>query len=146
MLDIVINALPLSISFFHSRFPSLCYGDIPNFPKTTITGHVGRLIFGIMHGRPMICMQGRFHSYEGHSLMKCAFPVRVLRCLGIQCLVVTGESGSLNTGYKAGDIMVIKDHVNLPGFSGNNPLKGGLLLLFVAVVCCCCLFFVFYHY
>jgi len=103
---------------------SLWYGDIPNFPKTTIEGHVGRLIFGKMHGRPMICLQGRFHSYEGHSLMKCAFPVRVLRCLGIQCMVVTGESGSLNTGYKAGDIMVIKDHVNLPGFSGNNPLKG----------------------
>lgn len=100
------------------------YSDVPNFPKTTVKGHEGKMVFGNIHGKPIICMQGRFHSYEGHPLMKCAFPVRVLRCLGVQCLCITGEVGSINTGYKAGDIMVIKDHINLPGFSGNSPLKG----------------------
>jgi purine-nucleoside phosphorylase len=100
------------------------YGDIPNFPTSTVVGHKGRLVFGRLGGQEVLCMQGRFHAYEGYPLMKFAFPVRVMRFLGATVMMVTNAAGGLNTGYKMGNIMVLKDHINFPGFSGNNPLKG----------------------
>jgi len=100
------------------------YADIPKFPTSTVSGHKGRLVFGRLGGQEVVCMQGRFHAYEGYALMKCAFPVRVMRFLGATIMVVTNAAGGLNTGYKMGDIMVLKDHINAPGFCGNNPLKG----------------------
>ncbi|XP_007906868.1 purine nucleoside phosphorylase 4a [Callorhinchus milii] len=103
---------------------SFKYANIPNFPQSTVQGHAGRLVFGDLRGKPCVCMQGRFHMYEGYSLAKVTFPVRVFRLLGVEILIVTNAAGSIADGYKTGDIMVIKDHINVPGFSGQHPLCG----------------------
>ncbi|XP_078394285.1 purine nucleoside phosphorylase-like [Cetorhinus maximus] len=100
------------------------YSDIPNFPHSTVSGHAGRLVFGTLNGKMCVCMQGRFHFYEGHPVWKTTFPVRVFRLLGVETLIVTNASGGLNEDYKVGDIMIIKDHINLPGFAGISPLLG----------------------
>lgn len=100
------------------------YASIPNFPTSTVAGHAGSLVFGHLEGVPTVCMKGRFHAYEGYPLWKCALPVRVMKLLGVKMLIVTNAAGGINAGYKPGDIMVIKDHLNIPGFAGSNPLKG----------------------
>uniref|UniRef100_A0A8C0ALC2 Purine nucleoside phosphorylase n=1 Tax=Bos mutus grunniens TaxID=30521 RepID=A0A8C0ALC2_BOSMU len=100
------------------------YSEIPNFPKSTVPGHAGRLVFGILNGRACVMMQGRFHMYEGYPFWKVTFPVRVFRLLGVETLVVTNAAGGLNPNFEVGDIMLIRDHINLPGFSGENPLRG----------------------
>lgn len=100
------------------------YSDIPNFPTSTVPGHKGRLIFGVLKGVPTVCMQGRFHVYEGYSLWKCAMPVRVMKLIGVQTLIVTNAAGGLNPDFSVGDVMLIKDHINFPGFAGDNPLRG----------------------
>uniref|UniRef100_A0A3Q3X6Q3 Purine nucleoside phosphorylase n=1 Tax=Mola mola TaxID=94237 RepID=A0A3Q3X6Q3_MOLML len=103
---------------------SFAYSDIPGFPQSTVQGHAGRLVFGELKGKTCVCMQGRFHMYEGHSLCKTTFPVRVFKLLGVDTLIVTNAAGSLADGLQPGDIMVIKDHVNFPGMGGLNPLTG----------------------
>ncbi|XP_023246720.1 purine nucleoside phosphorylase-like [Copidosoma floridanum] len=100
------------------------YEDIPHFPSSTVKGHVGQMVFGYLHGVPVMCMQGRFHYYEGYPLWKCAMPVRVMKLVGVSHLIVTNAAGGLNPNYNVGDIMLMKDHVNLMGFAGNNPLQG----------------------
>jgi len=100
------------------------YSEIPGFPQSTVEGHVGRLLLGELHGIPVVCMQGRFHSYEGYSLWKTAMPVRVMKLLGVETLLVTNAGGGLNAAFNVGDIMVLKDHINLPGFSCQHPLRG----------------------
>ncbi|XP_062946092.1 purine nucleoside phosphorylase isoform X1 [Cynocephalus volans] len=100
------------------------YSEIPNFPQSTVPGHAGRLVFGFLNGRACVMMKGRFHLYEGYSLWKVTFPVRVFRLLGVDTLVVTNAAGGLNPKFEVGDIMLIRDHINLPGFCGQNPLKG----------------------
>ncbi|KAI3383590.1 hypothetical protein SNEBB_007829 [Seison nebaliae] len=100
------------------------YEDIPNFPISTVEGHCGNLIFGKIFNKPIICMQGRFHAYEGYPLLKCAMPIRIMKLLGVHVLIVTNAAGALNPDYKVGDVMIIEDHINMPGFSGNNPLIG----------------------
>lgn len=100
------------------------YSDIPNFPRSTVPGHAGRLVFGFLSGRACVVMQGRFHMYEGYSLSKVTFPVRVFQLLGVHTLVVTNAAGGLNPNFEVGDIMLIRDHINLPGFCGQNPLIG----------------------
>lgn len=97
------------------------YYDIPNFPVSTIEGHKGRFIFGEIAGRKVAVMQGRFHYYEGYTMKEVAFPVWVMRALGIKKLIVTNAAGGVNTSYSAGDLMLIKDHINL---MGSNPLIG----------------------
>ena len=77
-----------------------------------------------MNGRACVMMQGRFHMYEGYPFWKVTFPVRVFRLLGVEILVVTNAAGGLNPNFEVGDIMLIRDHINLPGFSGENPLRG----------------------
>ncbi|MBN3305961.1 PNPH phosphorylase, partial [Amia calva] len=103
---------------------SFSYADIPNFPQSTVQGHASRLVFGELRGKTCVCMQGRFHMYEGHPLSKVTFPVRVFKLLGVQTLVVTNAAGSLADSYSTGDIMIIKDHINMPGLAGINPLNG----------------------
>lgn len=103
---------------------SFPYHEIPGFPTSTVAGHKGRLVFGTLNGVSMVCMQGRFHVYEGYSLWKCAMPVRVMKLIGVKTLIVTNAAGGLNPNFRAGDIMIIKDHINFPGFSGDNPLRG----------------------
>ncbi|KAJ8911993.1 hypothetical protein NQ315_010004 [Exocentrus adspersus] len=103
------------------QFP---YEVIPHFPRSTVKGHVGELVFGYLTGVPVVCMKGRFHYYEGYPLWKCAMPVRVMKLLGITHLIVSNAAGGLNPNFKVGDIMLVKDHINLMGFAGNNPLQG----------------------
>ena len=96
------------------------YKDIPGFPVSTVEGHKGRLIFGMIEGRRAVAMQGRFHYYEGYTMQQVTFPVRVLKLLGIRCLFVSNASGGINTSFRVGDLMVITDHINLMP----NPLIG----------------------
>eukprot|EP00095_Tigriopus_kingsejongensis_P011779 maker-scaffold119_size336447-snap-gene-1.15 protein:Tk11779 transcript:maker-scaffold119_size336447-snap-gene-1.15-mRNA-1 annotation:"purine nucleoside phosphorylase" len=100
------------------------YDTIPNFPQSTVPGHKSRMLFGSLRGVPVMLMQGRFHAYEGYSLSKVAMPVRVMKLCGIEKLIVTNAAGGLNPMFKVGDIMIIKDHINIPGFTGLHPLKG----------------------
>ena len=100
---------------------SIDYADIPNFPRTTNPNHKGRLIFGNIEGVRVVCMQGRFHFYEGYSFEELAFPVRTLKLLGIDALIVTNAAGAVNKAYNPGDVMIIEDHINIAGF---NPNRG----------------------
>lgn len=99
----------------------LPYGEIPHFPVSTAPGHAGNLVVGTVESRPVLVMQGRFHLYEGYSPQQVAFPVRVMRALGVETLVVTCATGGLNHRFAAGDLMLIHDHINLMGC---NPLVG----------------------
>lgn len=100
---------------------SLAYGNIPNFPVSTVAGHSGRLIFGFLGETPVIALQGRFHSYEGYTMKELTFPVRVLFALGVRKMVVSNAAGGLNPDFNIGDMMIINDHINM--FS-DNPLIG----------------------
>ncbi|KAI8611670.1 nucleoside phosphorylase domain-containing protein [Chytriomyces sp. MP71] len=100
------------------------YKDIPNFAVSTVAGHVGKLVFGYLSGKLTVCMVGRKHAYEGHSLLRTVFPIRVARLLGTQTLLVTNAAGGLNTAFNVADIMVIEDHVCLPGLAGLSALVG----------------------
>lgn len=97
------------------------YAEVPHFPTSTAPGHAGNLVFGLLGGQPVVMMQGRFHTYEGYTPQQVTFPVRVFKALGVETLVVTCATGGLNRAFKAGDLMLIKDHLNL---TGNNPLIG----------------------
>jgi purine-nucleoside phosphorylase len=97
------------------------YQAIPNFPVSTVESHKGRLIFGMLGGKKVMAMQGRFHYYEGYSLQEVTFPVRVMKLLGIKRLLVSNASGGVNPDFEVGEIMIINDHINL--FPG-NPLIG----------------------
>jgi purine-nucleoside phosphorylase len=103
---------------------SLRYTEIPDFSPTGVLGHPGELITGELAGREVALMQGRVHFYEGYSLQRATFPVRVLHRLGAQTLIVTNAAGGLNDGFETGDLMLITDHINLVGMAGFNPLRG----------------------
>jgi purine-nucleoside phosphorylase len=98
------------------------YTDIPHFPISTVETHSGKLIFGKLSGKKVVCMQGRFHYYEGYSMQQVAFPVRVMKVLGVSTLFVSNAAGGMNPGYQVSDLMIIKDHISqlLP----TNPLIG----------------------
>jgi purine-nucleoside phosphorylase len=97
------------------------YVDIPGFARSTAPGHKGRLVFGTLSGKTVVCMQGRFHYYEGYSMQDIVFPIRVLKLLGIKALIITNAAGGVNTSFSVGDLMLITDHIN---FLGINPLIG----------------------
>lgn len=100
------------------------YIVIPHFPLSTVAGHAGVLVFGQLAGQSVVAMQGRFHLYEGYAPQELAFPVRVLRALGAELLIVTNAAGGLNPVYHVGDFMLIRDHIFLPGMTGFHPLIG----------------------
>jgi purine-nucleoside phosphorylase len=99
----------------------VAYKDIPHFPISTVESHKGKLVFGYLEGCPVVCMAGRFHYYEGYSMQQVTFPIRVLKALGVNELWITNVSGSTNADMEAGDIVFVKDHINL---QPENPLRG----------------------
>ncbi|WP_336786830.1 purine-nucleoside phosphorylase [Paenibacillus sp. MMO-177] len=97
------------------------YSDIPHFPVSTVEGHAGELVVGTLSGRAVVLMRGRFHMYEGYGPELTAFPVRVMKALGVATLLVTNAAGGVNLDYEAGNLMLISDHLNM---TGKNPLIG----------------------
>ncbi|MEG1551483.1 MAG: purine-nucleoside phosphorylase [Oscillospiraceae bacterium] len=97
------------------------YSEIENFPISTAPGHIGRFILGTLSEKKVICMQGRLHFYEGHSLSNISLPIRVMKSLGVSSLILTNAAGGINKSFNVGDIMLIDDHIN---FMGTNPLIG----------------------
>ena len=101
---------------------SIDYRDIPNFLVSTAPGHAGKLIFGTLAGVRMVCMAGRFHSYEGYDFEQLTLPVRLFKLLGVKAVILTNAAGAINATYRPGDIMIVSDHIKLTGAS---PLRGG---------------------
>lgn len=112
-----LGGLVKEISVEHT----LNYSDIPNFPVSTVVGHSGKLIFGKLSGKNVVVMQGRFHFYEGYNMKEVTFPVRVMKFLGIKNLFISNAAGGVNPKYQIGDLMIIRDHINL---MPSNPLIG----------------------
>lgn len=100
------------------------FSDIPHFHAPTVVGHVGRLVIGELAAVPVAVLQGRLHYYEGYSLAEVTFPIRMLKALGIQVLILTNAAGGIRPTFQAGDLMLIEDHINLLGLGGANPLRG----------------------
>ena len=100
------------------------YSEIPHFPISSVVGHVGRLVIGLLEDRPVLVQQGRVHYYEGYSMAQATFPIRLMQFLGIRTVILTNAAGGLNTSFKAGDVMLMTDHINLIGMAGQNPLRG----------------------
>jgi len=100
---------------------SISYSSIPNFPVSTVEGHAGNLVFGMLSGKKVMAMQGRFHYYEGYTMQDVTFPIRVMKKIGVRRLILSNASGGMNPDYKVGDIVFIKDHINL---MPTNPLIG----------------------
>lgn len=99
----------------------ISYKDIPNFPVSTVEGHHGKLVFGTIHGKPVMLMAGRFHYYEGYSMEEVTFPIRVMKALGVDTLILSNAAGGMNKNFKIGDLMIITDHINqFP----EHPLRG----------------------
>lgn len=102
------------------------YGEIPGFQMSTVPGHAGKLIFGVIGENrvPVVCMVGRLHFYEGYTFQQTTFPIRLSKKLGVSTVVVTNAAGGVNEKYVPGDLMIIDDHINFPGFAGYHPLRG----------------------
>lgn len=98
--------------------------EIPHWPVSTAPGHTGRVLLGQLIDKTVLVLQGRVHFYEGYSMAEITLPMRVMHALGIKTLIVTNAAGGLNPGYQPGDLMVIKNHINMPGMAGFNPLRG----------------------
>jgi purine-nucleoside phosphorylase len=100
------------------------FSEIPNFPVSSVVGHSGRLVSGKLEGRSVLVMQGRVHYYEGYSMSQVTLPIRMMKVLGINTVILTNAAGGINRSFKAGDVMLITDHINLIGMAGQNPLRG----------------------
>ncbi|MCY3935119.1 MAG: purine-nucleoside phosphorylase [Chloroflexi bacterium] len=102
----------------------LPYEEIPHWPQSTVVGHSGVLVIGQLAGQPVIAQRGRAHFYEGYSMAQVTFPVRVMQQLGAETFIFTNAAGGVNRSFEVGDIMLIEDHINFVGMSGQNPLMG----------------------
>ena len=100
------------------------YEHIPHFPASTVAGHAGRLLIGALAGQTVVAMQGRIHLYEGYTAEEITFPIRVMRRLGVETLILTNAAGGLNPNFHVGDLMLLVDHINFVGMAGHNPLVG----------------------
>ncbi|MBL8100600.1 MAG: purine-nucleoside phosphorylase [Anaerolineales bacterium] len=103
---------------------TIAYSDLPNFPVSTVHGHVGRFVIGMLEDKPVLVMQGRIHYYEGYTMGETTLPVRIMQRLHIPSLIVTNAAGGVNPNFSPGDVMLITDQLNLMGMSGLNPLMG----------------------
>ncbi len=116
--------LGTGLGSFTDKIEIVCeisYADIPHFPVSTVQSHKGKLIFGFVEKKPIVCMAGRFHYYEGYSMKQVTFPIRVLKFLGITQLWITNVAGGTNADYQAGDLVFLRDHINI---QPENPLRG----------------------
>ena len=112
------------LGYFADSLEEACiipYGEIPHFVKTTAPDHSGNLVIGKVSGKTLLCMQGRFHFYEGYTMQEITYPVRVMQGLGMKKLILTNAAGGMGEGFREGDLMLISDHIN---FMGQNPLVG----------------------
>lgn len=100
------------------------FKDIPGFPVSTVMGHEGKVVIGMLESQPVLVLQGRTHYYEGYTMAQVTFPIRVMQRLGVEILVVTNAAGAVNPEYNPGDLMMITDHISMIGMTGNNPLRG----------------------
>jgi purine-nucleoside phosphorylase len=100
------------------------YGEVPHFPKPSVEGHMGKLVLGRLANTTVLIMQGRVHFYEGYPIQQIVLPVRVMQVMGVKTLIVTNAAGGINPTFRAGELMLISDHLNLMGMTGNNPLFG----------------------
>ena len=100
------------------------YAAIPGWPASTVHGHQGNLVIGGLEGQVVAVMQGRAHFYEGYSMQQVTFPIRVMKALGMHTVILTNAAGGINQQYQVGDLMLLEDHINLPGMVGANPLMG----------------------
>jgi len=103
---------------------AIAYSSLPNFPVSTVEGHIGQFVFGNLEGQPVVVMQGRLHYYEGYGMAEVTLPIRVMQLLGIKVLIVTNAAGAVNPVFEPGDVMLITDHLNLIGMAGLSPLRG----------------------
>lgn len=115
-----LNGLAESVQ----RADVIPFGDLPHMPVSTVQGHMGRLVIGELEGQVVFVMQGRVHYYEGYSMGQVTLPIRIMQRLGIEMLFVTNAAGGVNPDFNPGDVMLIKDHLNLIGMTGANPLFG----------------------
>jgi purine-nucleoside phosphorylase len=99
-------------------------GEVPGWPTSTVEGHAGRVRIGSLEGQPVVIQQGRVHYYEGYSMPRVGFPVRVMQHLGVEILIITNAAGAVNPDFQPGDLMLIRDHINLLGMAGQSPLRG----------------------
>jgi len=120
-VSIILGSGLGGISGALSESVTIPYDEIPHFARSTAHGHAGQLVCGLLEGVPVVVMEGRMHAYEGYPLQQITFPVRVMKRLGTELLIVTNACGGLNPQYRTGDLMVIEDHINL---LGDNPLTG----------------------
>ena len=104
-----------------SEATAIPYAEIPHFPQSTVESHAGQLVCGVLAGTPIVAMEGRFHYYEGYSLQQVTFPVRVMKALGIETLLVTNAAGGMNPQFDLADLVIIEDHISL---LPDNPLRG----------------------
>lgn len=100
------------------------YGDLPNWPQSTVAGHSGRMYIGNLEGKQVVVLQGRVHHYEGYSTQQITLPMRVLQLLGVETVILTNAAGGLNKSFSAGDLMIINDHISMLTMPGNSPLRG----------------------
>ncbi|WLF78250.1 Purine nucleoside phosphorylase [Lodderomyces elongisporus] len=109
-----------------SSIIEISYSEIPGFKTSTVQGHAGKLVFGLIGANkvPVMCMVGRLHFYEGYTFQQTTFPVRVASKIGVSTVIVTNAAGGINAEYKAGELMLIEDHINFPGLAGWHPLRG----------------------
>lgn len=103
------------------------YGQIPDWPVSTVFGHQGQLVNGTLQNQPVLVMQGRVHYYEGYSMAQVTLPIRVMQRLGTEIIIVTNAAGAVNPDYEPGDLMLILDHINMMGMAGLSPLRGANL-------------------
>lgn len=100
------------------------YEEIPGWPQSTVHGHSGNLVIGTLEGKKVVAQQGRAHFYEGYSMKQVTFPIRIMHLLGVGTVILTNAAGGVDPSFNIGDVMLINDHINLPGLAGNNPLMG----------------------
>lgn len=123
-IGIVLGSGLAALAEAVSEADRMPFTEIPGFPAATVEGHPGQVVMGRLEGHPVMVLQGRAHFYEGYSIQRVTFPIRVMQLLGIRTLIVTNAAGGLNPAFRPGDLMLIRDHIGLFGMAGVNPLRG----------------------